>query len=117
MKALLIVVLLQMSTLVQADLVGRAPNADGKYIELHNVSCNTSYAMPKAITTNVVGQTIEGCWRINNDIITIRWNDGDMIQYPVDAFEVFEPAPKLPPEPQKEPAEKPKTSGHSRMTA
>lgn len=117
MKALLIAVLLQLSTFVQADMVARAVNGDGKYIELHNVACGTSYAMPKAITTNVVGQTIEGCWRIDNDIITIRWNDGDLIQYPVDAFEVFEPAPKLPPEPRKEPAEKSKTSGYSRMTA
>jgi hypothetical protein len=115
MKALLFATLLHLATFAQAEMVGRALNGDGKYIELHNVACGTSRGMPKAITTNIMGQSIEGCWRIDNDTVTIRWNDGDLIRYPVDAFDVFEPAPT--PMPNKEPTEKPKTSNYSRMTA
>lgn len=115
MKALLFATLLHFASFAQAEMVGRALNGDGKYIELHNVACGTSRGMPKAITTNITGQSIEGCWRIDNDTITIRWNDGDLIQYPVNAFDVFEPAPT--PMPNKEPIEKPKTSNYSRMTA
>ena len=96
MKLFVGLVLMSMTAYVHAQLVARAANADGKFIELHDEPCEVSFSMPLAITTNYNGRRIRGCWRVDGDVVTVRWNDGDVIQYPYDAFDMMIPSSPTP---------------------
>ena len=111
MKFALYIALTSIANIATAQMVARALNSDGKYIELHDTPCGVSFSMPLAVTTNNAGKMIRGCWRQDSNTITIRWNDGDMIEYPAGAFDHMIPsAPvekdnlRVPPNDKKSPA-------------
>lgn len=78
----LILVILFCCSAANAGTVATAVNTVGGIIVLTDVRCDGRKTLT-AYTTNSRGNTMFGCWFIDENFVFIQWSDGDVRTYPI----------------------------------
>lgn len=86
MKKILLAVLLTLSLSVNAAVVAEAVNQGGGSIALTDVKCNSIQGAFISYTYLSNGKSLMGCWVVETNRVFIKWDDGDLRSYPLDAF-------------------------------
>jgi len=69
-----------------AGIIAEMPNQGGGNISLTDIKCTTIKDTFIAYSNLANGKSILGCWASDEDNVFVRWSDGDIRQYPVEAF-------------------------------
>jgi hypothetical protein len=62
------------------------PNQGGGNISLTDIKCTTIKDTFVAYSNMADGRSILGCWAADDDRVFVRWSDGDIRSYPINAF-------------------------------
>ena len=86
MKKILLAVLLILSLSVNAAVVAETINDGGGRIALTDVKCNSIQGAFIAYSYIANGKSLMGCWVVETNRVFVKWDDGDLRSYPLDAF-------------------------------
>ena len=84
-KYLLAAVLMVITLNAQAKVIAEMYNKGGGKIVITNDRCNDNKNYLAYATSNEIG-TLMGCWAYDESFIHIRWYDGDLRSYPIEAW-------------------------------
>ena len=84
-KYIVMGLLLAASLNAEAKVIAEMTNRGGGKIVITNDLCNDNKNYLAYTTSNEIG-TMMGCWAYDESFIHIRWYDGDLRSYPIEAW-------------------------------
>ena len=70
----------------RAEAIAQSPNKIGGSVILFDRQGVCSTTMKTVITRAKDGTTVMGCWYYADGLVFVKWSDGDVRTYPIEAF-------------------------------